>query len=479
MRIVFVYTGIGMIGWNSYNKHGRGLDDYYAIPQGLAYLKAILEQHGKHEADILDFRMMSGLDEFRQRIAEGKYDIAGFSCLTPSRDYAVMGAEIAKQLGLITLAGGVHASACPEDFAGTGRFDCVVVGEAERTIFEVLDLIEQKTPLPPIYRTVNYVKNLDELPFPGTAYLPTYQRAFEANDGLAGITASRGCPGRCKYCWPNQFVMYGTKGIRLRSPENVIDEMHYLKQNFPINTVTFYDDTFTWNKKWLRGFLAAHRSVRQNGGELPAISVNARANTFDEEVADVLKEVGCIGVWFGFESGSPKILKLLNKGCTVEQNVAAARTCREAGFHVNANILVGVPGETNEDYVLTYRFLEKIVPNNVRYNILSPYPGSQYYEELQREGLIEASCFEDFDVAKAHVTGQGIIKSVDYRLVMKWIKPFRSFMEASQLRHDNRPIMAQAVIIAGKLALLPIPARWTSMVYGGLGKPYQWLKSLL
>ena len=95
--------------------------------------------------------------------------------------------------------------------------------------------------------------------------------------------------------------------------------MLYLKQNFPIKLITFYDDTFSWNKKWLRGFRDEVRvETRRQGNDLPPISVNARANTFDEEVAEILKEVGCIGVWFGFESGSPDILKLLDKG--VDQN---------------------------------------------------------------------------------------------------------------------------------------------------------------
>ncbi len=476
MRLALIYAGIGKIGWNSYNLFGRGLDDFYAIPQGLAYLRAVILVDGRHEADLLDFRMLSGPDEFRTKLAEGKYDVAGFSCLTPSRDYAVLGAKIAKELGLITIAGGVHASAMPEDFAGAGCFDCVVVGEGERTIFEILDMIEEGKKLPPVYRTVDYVKNLDELPFPATAFLPTYERAFEANNGLAGITASRGCPGRCKYCWPNQRIMYGSNSIRVRSAESVIAEMRYLRQHFPIKLVTFYDDTFTWNKSWLREFQYKHREAVQDGIDLPPIAVNARANTFDDEVASILKEVHCIGVWFGFESGSPRILKILKKGCTVEQNISAARICREAGFDVNANMLVGIPGETEEDYMLSYRFLDKIRPDNVRYNVLSPYPGSEFYNELAPKGLIDAASFEEYDVATPHITGKGIIRSVDYGLVMKWVKPFRSFMEAANLRKHNRSLLAGAVVLGGKLGTLPLPPRVVTEIYNILARIYSWMK---
>jgi radical SAM superfamily enzyme YgiQ (UPF0313 family) len=403
------------------------MDDCYVIPQGLAYLRAVIQKDGRHEADIIDFRMLSGPHEFRKRLVEGKYDVAGFSCLTPSRDYAVLGAEIAKDLGLITIVGGVHASAMPEDFSNTGQFDCVVVGEGEHAIFEILDLIEDGKKLPPVYRAVNYVANLDDLPFPATAFLPTYEHAFDVNDRMAGVTASRGCPGRCRYCWPNQRIMYGSGKIRMRSAGNVLAEMRYLREHFRINLITFYDDTFVWNKAWLREFLDRHRQATRDGVDLPPIAVNARANFFDEEVAAILKEINCIGVWFGFESGSPHVLKLIRKGCTLEQNVAAARICREAGFDVNANMLVGVPGETDEDYLLSYKFLNRIRPDRVRYNVLSPYPGSEFYEELAPKGLIDAASFAEFDVAKPHLTGKGIIKNVDYGLVMKWIGPFRSF----------------------------------------------------
>jgi radical SAM superfamily enzyme YgiQ (UPF0313 family) len=476
MRIAFVYAGIATIGWNSYNKFGRGLDDYYAIPQGIAYLRALLLQDGRHEADIIDFRMLSGPEEYRQKLIDGKYDVVGISCLTPSRDYAVLAAEIAKELGMTTLAGGVHASALPDDFAGTGFFDCVVVGEGEITLFEILEMIEQGKELPRVYRTVNYVKDLDELPFPATAYLPTYEHAFEANDGLAGVTASRGCPGRCKYCWPNQFVMYGTKSIRWRTPQNIVEEMLYLKNHFPIKLITFYDDTFSWNKKWLREFRDHVRERREHGVDIPPIAVNARANTFDNEVAEILKELGCVGVWFGFESGSPRILKILNKGCTLEQNIRAAKICREAGFDVNANILVGIPGETKEDYLLTYKFLKTIQPNNVRYNVLSPYPGSQFYEELAPQGLIDVQKYQDYDVATPHITGKGVIRSVDYNLVMKWANPFRSLAEATRLRRENKPLLARAFVLAWRLRALPLPDKILLPVVDFLGKMYPYLK---
>ena len=432
MKITLVYAGIARIGWKSFNKFGPGDDDCWAIPGGLMYLKAVLQQHREYEVDVLDLRMLNGEEELREKLRQSESDVVGVSFLTPSRDYGVLVGKIAKEMGKVTLAGGIHASALPEDLARTGYFNSVVVGEAENAIIDILQGIKNGGQLPPIYHAQNFIEDLDRLPFPATAYAPLYDKsAFDVNGRMAGIVGSRGCPGRCKYCWPSQFIMYGTKKIRLRSPQNVVAEMMYLKDNYDIRLVAFYDDTFTWNKPWLRKF---RDYVAGNRIPIPALAVNARANYFDEETAGLLKEIGCIGLWFGFESGSPKILEILNKQCTVEQNIRAARICKEFGFDLNANMLVGVPGETEEDYILSYKFLKQIEPLNVRYNVLSPYPGSAFYEELAPKGLIKYSSFEDFDVGVTYRKGKGIIKNVDYELVKKWVKPFRSFMVQAHLQ---------------------------------------------
>jgi|GEM_PF-481376 len=438
MKIAFVYANIARIGWNSYNKLGREDDDCFTIPHGIMYLKALLHKDKKHEADVIDFRMLSGPDEYKQKLLDGRYDIVGVSCLSPSRDYGVMAGKIAKEMGLITLAGGIHASVAPDDFISTGYFDCIIIGEAEKSFFEVLDIIENGKELPRIYKTINYVENLDELPFPATAYLPSYKNAFDINGRMAGIIGTRGCPGRCKYCWPNQLIMYGSKRIRRRSPKNIIDEMLYLKNNFSIRTIAFYDDTFTWDKAWLREFTAYIKNIKKGGIRLPTISVNARADIFDEEIAELLKEAGCIGAWFGFESGSPRILKIINKGCTLEQNIRAAMICKEAKLDLNANMLVGIPGETEEDYVLSYKFLEKTKPFNVRYNILTPYPGSAFYNEFFDKGLINMENYEDLEVNRPYKTKKGVIKNVDYSLVLKWAEPFRAFQKQAHSARRKR-----------------------------------------
>ena len=445
MKITLVYAGIARVGWNSFNKLSPEDNDSITIPSGLLYLKAVLQHSQQCEVELIDLRMMSGYDEYKERLYASGSGAVGISFLTPSRNFGVHAARIAKELGKITIAGGVHASALPHDLASTGVFDCVVAGEGENAILEIIELIKNRLPLPDIFRARNYVQDLDSLPFPSSAFLPTYDKsAFDLNGRMSGIVASRGCPGRCKYCWPNQNIMYGGASIRMRSPANVVEEMRYLYRNFDIRYINFYDDTFTWNKKWLKSL---RDCVAARAGKTPPISVNAMARSFDEEVASLLEDMKCTSVWFGFESGSDRILKMLNKGCSVADNVRAARICREHGFDLNVNILVGIPGESEEDYLLTYDFLEAIEPLHVSYNILTPYPGSAFYNELTESGLLDYQEWEDFDVATPHIKGTGVIKNVDYSLVRKWVKPFRAFMAQGILRKNNLALEREVYVL--------------------------------
>lgn len=429
MKIALVYAGIARIGWNSFNKFGPEDEESFFIPAGLMYIKAILQEDGSHEVDTLDLRMLEGPEEYEQKLVEGRYGLVCMSFLSPSRDYGVLAAKLAKQHGMTTIAGGIHASALPEDLVETGYFDSVVVGEGEKSIFEILSILEKGEPLPRIYHTRNYVQALDELPFPATAYLPVYKTAFGVNRRMGHIVAGRGCPARCRFCYDKR-LLHGSNGLRVRSPKSVVEEMLYLKRNFGVELVGFADDTFAWSKRWLRAFL---QEVKSTKTPLPQIAINTRANMFDEERAGMLKDVGCVAIWFGFESGSDRILDIVKKGATVKQNLRAARICKEFGFDLNVNILVGVPGETEEDYLLTYRFLEQIEPTRVRYNVLTPYPGSDFYNELVPSGLVEPRIFEETVLQYAAAHG-GVIKSVDYSLVNKWQGPFSAFDTIGKLK---------------------------------------------
>jgi radical SAM superfamily enzyme YgiQ (UPF0313 family) len=110
-----------------------------------------------------------------------------------------------------------------------------------------------------------------------------------------------------------------------------------------------------------------------------------RTNIVDEELLKIMKEAGCVQVEYGFESGSQRVLDLMNKKINVERNISAARITRKAGLRFQGNIIVGYPGEREEDFKKTMRFLWKSHPNTIGFNLFMPLPGTPSYQKLKEQ----------------------------------------------------------------------------------------------
>ncbi|HQQ07022.1 MAG TPA: radical SAM protein, partial [Candidatus Omnitrophota bacterium] len=114
-------------------------------------------------------------------------------------------------------------------------------------------------------------------------------------------------------------------------------------------------------------------------------------NVVDDELLSVMKKAGCVHVEYGFESGSQRILGLMNKSTSVEKNRKAALLTRRHGFRFQGNFIVGYPGETKDDFNKTIEFIKCVKPNNVSMNLFMPLPGTQIYRELKRENKLQMS----------------------------------------------------------------------------------------
>jgi radical SAM superfamily enzyme YgiQ (UPF0313 family) len=107
-----------------------------------------------------------------------------------------------------------------------------------------------------------------------------------------------------------------------------------------------------------------------------------------------MKEAGCKTIWFGVESGSPRILKKINKGIALEQTIQAFKLCREEGIQIACSFILGIPGETANDMEATFKFAKKLDPDWCQFNIFVACPGSGLYEEVMQKGLYDR--VEDF-----------------------------------------------------------------------------------
>lgn len=207
--------------------------------------------------------------------------------------------------------------------------------------------------------------------------------------------ASRGCPYRCIWC--SSYTVFGRK-VRFRSPENILEEIRRAKADFGVDSVYFVDDTFTVNPKWVEAICD-----KLIAGDLKGLkwACQARVNTVTPALLAKMKAAGCVQLDFGVESGSQKILDILKKDTTIPQIKAAFAVAKRAGLQVFASVIVGTPGETKEDVMMTLRLLKELEPDYTDIFYATPYPGTRLYEIAKEMNAIsDPSDYDSWYVGK-------------------------------------------------------------------------------
>lgn len=351
-RIVFIHTPCPELE-----------NDCLEPPLGILYLATLLEKENI-PCQICD---LSGVPEekWQEYLVYG--NVYGFSTYSVNYHRTLRLKNLAKQLNpkAITIAGGPHVSALPKDCAKD--FDIIITGEAEIRFLELVKLIIQEKKPKGIFQGER-VTNLDNLPFPNYELvdLRTYSRIVEGYPSLS-LISSRGCPYNCTFCNSRVF----SRGqLRFRSPGNVVQEIQQLRERYGTTTFRFSDDLFTFSPGRIIEMATALKPL----GIL--YRVFARSSSMTEEAAQMLYESGCRHVAIGIESMSDKILKLLKKKTTQEDNINALKNTKKAGLKVRIYLLIGFPGETEEtiqeslEALLNCEFDEFVV-----YPFI-PYPGT-------------------------------------------------------------------------------------------------------
>jgi hypothetical protein len=166
--------------------------------------------------------------------------------------------------------------------------------------------------------------------------------------------------------------------VRYRPVEQVVAEIAQLRQRYRIETVAMMDDSLLSNKKHALEFC---RQVKPLG---VLWSAQGRVTQLDDETAAALADAGCVLLSFGVESGSPDILKKVNKCQTVEQIIRAFDICKRHRLRTLAHVMCNHPGETARDIELTRNMLCRIRPDELSFYVTTPYPGTQIYEKYFR-----------------------------------------------------------------------------------------------
>ncbi|TQS44856.1 B12-binding domain-containing radical SAM protein [Cryptosporangium phraense] len=416
MRVALIYVG----------QPESELRPVMSPPIGPQLLGTLLLHHGA-EVELFDSRLQPA-DRLLAAVDDFDPHLVGFSYLSPNADEAVALARAVRRPGRAIVAGGVHASIHTEATLAIGVFDTVVRREGESAILDLYDRLVAGEPLPPIVEGTAW-PDVDTLP--PYADFDCYRGVYD-QEGYRPVylQLGRGCPMQCTFCeLPNRQVFEPPRR-RFRTVDTVMAEVHEYVRRWGVDFVTIADPIATLNLPLLMGV------VRRMDAELPDVGLmfNGHVNRFSRALAEVLGEAQAgrdregqrITVWFGFESGSQRLLDFMRKRTSVADGLAVARLCRDHDVQVGANLLLGVPTETEDDYRAHHAFMDEIEPTFPNPNILNPLPGTEMYDYCADRGLLrdpaDHSIWRDSDIA---ARGEGPVLGIDYQRVLATYRHYR------------------------------------------------------
>jgi len=305
-------------------------------------------------------------EDISSQIERSRPDVVGISFVSTKLRSGLRVAQIAKKMGVKrVVAGGPHATIQPGDLISDGiPIDYLVAGEAE----EQMEVFEG-TPSSKIIKA-GRIQNLDLLPWMARESLVGIED-YRSSD-LGYIMTSRGCPGSCNFCCSNK--LWGKK-VRFRSISDVIAEMDDVNEKYGTRKFYLTDDTFTMSRKRVSEFAGGIREKNYEWGCL------TRVDKLNKEMLKQMMESGCRMIKLGIESGSQRVLDLMNKCATLGQARKAADILNTVSAPWMAYVMAGVPGETSKDVDSTMVFIDEIKPTYVSASIYTPYIGTGFYKK--------------------------------------------------------------------------------------------------
>jgi putrescine aminotransferase len=399
-----------------------GLNTHHPI--NLAYLAAMLREE-PFDVQIWDYEVEPYSDrDFVDRLRGTDPLVVGFTLQTPYyyriRSLTRLVRMAAPKATIV--AGGPHASAVPvETLRDHPDIDIVVRGDGEETLCDLCHRLVNEEALQGT-RGIAFrdsdrqiqleaprapPPDLDALPLPARDLLPLHRygntlalrRAASpgiSRPGLRGtqIFLARGCFSHCTFCAHTVVSDHGAKRprqIRYRGSESIEEEVRFCVTRLGINHFSVEDDVFPLNENQLEYvcWIFERWGVEWNA--------NTRVERAKPKWLARMRKAGCVKIDLGVESGSPRILKLLQKGITIEEVEAAFRNAREAGLLTTAYFMVGShPSESNQDIDHSWRLVKRIRPDFITFSIAAPYPGTQLRHQLEERGFLGDEDFETY-----------------------------------------------------------------------------------
>jgi anaerobic magnesium-protoporphyrin IX monomethyl ester cyclase len=428
-------------------------------PLGTLYAASLMRQQG-YSVALFDAMLAESPAEWKAALAqhqptyavlfEDNFNYLSKMSLLRMRAAAFEMIDMAKAAGSVVIACGADMTDHADLYLERGA-DYVLIGEGEETLAELVAYLKTAHGGAPLhddaalyaiaglaYRTDGrivktpprpVIRDLNALPFPAWDLVDRekYRAVWMQHHGYysMNLVTTRGCPFHCNWC---AKPIWGQK-YNARSPQNVVEEMAWLKATFNPDHIWFMDDIMGIQDRWIEEFadLLDERKLRIPFKSLNRVDLLLRGKTIP-----ALARAGAKIVWVGAESGSQKILDAMDKGTRVEQIYEATRQLHAHGVKVAFFLQFGYPGETRDDIELTLRMVRDLMPDDIGISVSYPLPGTKFYENVKHELGERANWIDSQDMAMLY---QGPFATEFYRQLHTVVhKGYRSRKTWGELR---------------------------------------------
>jgi anaerobic magnesium-protoporphyrin IX monomethyl ester cyclase len=358
--------------------------DFHQIPYGLLSLGAQAARAG-HQVKVLNLSAFSWR-RVEEIIAALDADLFGMSCWTANRRGVDLVSRCIRRRHprAHIIVGGPHATPLAREvLEHYTAIDTVAVGESEDTFMELVDRLAAGAPTQGIagtwYRERGAIKE-----GPKRKSIEDLDRLASPHDYFAThiLMTSRGCPWQCTFCGAE--ATWG-RGFRGRSVARVLDDIEHALEKLPVKMIQIKDDTFTANK---RRALEICNGILERGLQF-SWSCDTRVDVLTDELLGAMRRAGCQRLSLGVESGSQRVLNLINKKITVQQILRSTALAKSYGIQVRYYMMLGNRGETLDTFHETLAFLTRAKPDQYIFSCLSIYPGTLDFDDAEKSGGLD------------------------------------------------------------------------------------------
>jgi len=361
---------------------------------GIGYIASYIKKNYRENLDINFFH--GNFDNEKDIIRESsKSDIVAFSCTTPTFENSYRLASMIKDKNpkVCTIFGGWHTTTDITDYDDV--IDFSVIGEGENTLLGLLvGKVNTYEKIIGNYKSIVYgdLIDINKLEWPNRELIKQ-DRMLDLCESMCGerigsFQSRRGCPINCIFC--GESCMTRNSQVRVRDTEDLLNEIEYVYNKYNLTMFKFVDPTWCYPKSAAKNFCEA--KIKRSF-ELPWEGMG-HASFLNKEMLQLMKEAGCKQINIGVESGSQKLLNNMKKGVTISKIKKVFKWCKEVGIESRAFFILGMPEETIETVEQTRQFVHEIKPNVFGMTILTPFPGTNFYDSIKHKNIDWSNCDE-------------------------------------------------------------------------------------